>query len=93
MKPTTILIPLLAMLCGCEPKEKYIDSAEFKQFTIDALTKQNDWNGAVLKFRLAELENRLKRLESTALVREVPEIDGVWLIYTTNINAIHLDPK
>jgi len=34
MKPITILIPMLAMLCGCEDKPHAVDMKEFIAFKI-----------------------------------------------------------
>ena len=112
MKPITIIIPLLAMLCGCD--EKSIEQLRMKEDAIrmqeEAKASREEWNGFVLKHKLNEIQNRLAKLESAQRIRDgladvidlCPEptnkvwawsITNVTLIYTTNINAIHLDRK
>ncbi len=44
MKPITILIPLIAMLCGCEEKTHTVDMREFVAFKIKMQNELYDIN-------------------------------------------------
>lgn len=60
MKPITILIPMLAMLCGCEEKTHTVDMREFVAFKIKM---QNE---------LYDINMKINALEAEVFTNDIP---------------------
>ena len=66
MKPITILIPLLALLCGCDEKARPVTREEFIAFKI---RMQNE---------LYDINMRLHALERVTFTNDIPP-GTIWI--------------